>query len=771
MSLAWQMVRHRFAGFAGTFVAVAFGVAVVAGSATIYLSSRPQAPLRYDHAAVLVRSPSIGDDQNGRPEYESWTSAEASSLAGRLREIPGVGDAVVDSTFYVQRMSGGRATGDPEAARVDGHAWSSAALGGYRLTAGVAPARDGDVVVAGLPPGSQLPVITAAGPATWRVTGTTDGPGFYVADPSAARMSAGARVIGLTVTGDAAKVADAARAVVGSEGIVLVGAARDKLEAENVTRVRWLGAQLLIALVTLGVFVTVFVVASTSALSAAQRRREIGLLRSVGATPRQVRRLMYAEAAVVAVLGGIAGVPLGALTAPLLAGPLVDSGLEPAGFTVHPQLPALAGAFVLGLVVALLGVAAVARRASRTPALDALREAAVEQRSMSPMRWIAGVGSGVTGGVLLAALPAVAVEVKSTVGLGGAMLLLTAAAFLSPVVIVPLVRLVTWPWRRAATGMLVREGTLVAVRRVASTAAPVLLTVGFTVLLTGTVATIDKVAGIDETARIPAAAVLAPDGTPGLSAAAVEKQQGTAKLTTRVLVTAGGSTAGHDAAGVTGADGLTLDRETAKELHASPGTALNVRMADGTESTIKVTAVRADAAAEVVLPWETVRRHDPGALAGSVLLTGPPVAAAGARAMSAQDYVQEGLDEDNRLIGIFLVVLIGLGVGYTGLAVANTLLMATSARRAEFRAMRLAGATTGQVLRVTTSEALVAVAVGTALGAAVAAISLNGVRAAVSAELHRAVEIVVPWSSAATVTLACVLVAVAATTAPVLRRR
>jgi putative ABC transport system permease protein len=67
--------------------------------------------------------------------------------------------------------------------------------------------------------------------------------------------------------------------------------------------------------------------------------------------------------------------------------------------------------------------------------------------------------------------------------------------------------------------------------------------------------------------------VSAPDGTPGLSAAAVEKQQGTAKLTTRVLVTAGGSTVGHDAAGVTGADGLTLDRDTAKKLHASPGTA------------------------------------------------------------------------------------------------------------------------------------------------------------------------------------------------------
>ncbi|MEV6842332.1 FtsX-like permease family protein [Actinoplanes sp. NPDC051411] len=771
MSLAWPMVRHRFAAFAGTFIAIAFGVAVVAGATTVYLSSQPQAPARYDQAPVLVRSPSIGDNEDGLPEYESWSATEAATLAERLGAVKGVRDAVADPAFYVQRVSDGHAVGDPEASRIDGHTWSSAALGGYRLMTGVAPEHDGEVAVAGMAPGDELSVITSAGTATWRVTGTTDGPGFYVADQSAARMSAGVRVIGLTVTGDPAQIAEAARSVVGAHGAVLTGSTRDKLEPEEITRVRWLGAQLLIVMVALGVFVTVFVVASTCALTAAQRRREIGLLRSVGATPGQVQRLMYAEVAVVAVLGGLVGVSLGALTAPLLAGPLVDTGLEPTGFTVHAQPLALAGAFLLGLAVALLGVAVVARRASRTPALDALREAAGERRSMTLLRWIAGIGATAGGVALLATLPSMPIGVRSTAGLGGAMLLLTGAAFLSPVVIVPLVRVVTWPWRRAATGMLVREGTLVAVRRVASTAAPVLLTVGFTVLLTGTVATISKVEGLDEKAKIPAATVLAPDGTPGLSAAAVEAQRGTARLSTRVLVAAGGTVAGHDAAGITGRRGLTLDRDTARKLHASAGTALRIRMTDGTESTIKVTAVKADAGADLVLPWETVRRHDPGALADYAVLDGPPVGAAGARAMSAQDYVQEGLDDENQLIDLFLVVMIGLGVGYTGLAIANTLLMATSARRPEFQALRLAGATTGQVLRVTTVEALVSVAVGTALGAVVAAISLNGVRAAVAAELHRAVEIVVPWSSAVTVTVACALVAVAATATPVLRRR
>jgi putative ABC transport system permease protein len=251
-------------------------------------------------------------------------------------------------------------------------------------------------------------------------------------------------------------------------------------------------------------------------LGAAQRRREVGLLRAVGATPGQVRRLMYAETLVVAVAAGLAGVPLGALTAPLLAGPLIDTGLEPGVFTVTAQPLVWAASFALGLVVALAGVWSSARRSSRVPALDALREAAVERRAMTAARWALGLLGTAAGVALLAALPAMPVDARSTAGLAAAMLLLTASALLAPVAIVPLVRALTWPWRTAATGMLLREGTLTGVRRVASTAAPVLLTVGFTVLLTGTVATIGAVTGPSEAAKIPAAMVAAPLGTPGL---------------------------------------------------------------------------------------------------------------------------------------------------------------------------------------------------------------------------------------------------------------
>jgi putative ABC transport system permease protein len=53
----------------------------------------------------------------------------------------------------------------------------------------------------------------------------------------------------------------------------------------------------------------------------------------------------------------------------------------------------------------------------------------------------------------------------------------------------------------------------------------------------------------------------------------------------------------------------------------------------------------------------------------------------------------------------------------------------------------------------------------------VAAISLDGVRSAVAAELDRGVDLVIPWSAALSVTAICAVVAVTATAVPILRKR
>ncbi|WP_349362052.1 ABC transporter permease [Streptomyces sp. H27-C3] len=76
-------------------------------------------------------------------------------------------------------------------------------------------------------------------------------------------------------------------------------------------------------------FVSVFVVASTFAFAVAVRRREFGLLRTAGATPGQIRRLLLSEAAAVGVLASAVGClagqrgPGAARRSPWTAGPRV----------------------------------------------------------------------------------------------------------------------------------------------------------------------------------------------------------------------------------------------------------------------------------------------------------------------------------------------------------------------------------------------------------------------------------------------------------------
>jgi putative ABC transport system permease protein len=74
----------------------------------------------------------------------------------------------------------------------------------------------------------------------------------------------------------------------------------------------------------------------------------------------------------------------------------------------------------------------------------------------------------------------------------------------------------------------------------------------------------------------------------------------------------------------------------------------------------------------------------------------------------AETYPQVGNGTRTRL-ELFLVL--GISLVYAGISLATTLLMATTARRAELRTLSLTGATRGQILAVVVSEALVAVGV------------------------------------------------------------
>ena len=133
---------------------------------------------------------------------------------------------------------------------------------------------------------------------------------------------------------------------------------------------QWLGA---VGLVILAV--AAFLVFNAFAMSVTQRQRQIGLLRSLGLTRRQVMRGVYLEATLV----GGAGTVLG-----LVVGPTVGRGLvvllgEFAGIAYGESPPSPGNmllAAALGLGITTLSVVFPARRAMRISPLEALRESA-----------------------------------------------------------------------------------------------------------------------------------------------------------------------------------------------------------------------------------------------------------------------------------------------------------------------------------------------------------------------------------------------------------
>jgi len=125
---------------------------------------------------------------------------------------------------------------------------------------------------------------------------------------------------------------------------------------------------LLYVLLALSVVVSLFGMMNTVALSVLERTREIGMLRAIGMTRRQVRRMVRQESVVTGLIGAALGMPLGIFLAALVTRSLKDEGLAfslPASTLIAFALVAAAA----GVVAAVLP----ARRASRLDVLTALQ--------------------------------------------------------------------------------------------------------------------------------------------------------------------------------------------------------------------------------------------------------------------------------------------------------------------------------------------------------------------------------------------------------------
>jgi putative ABC transport system permease protein len=127
---------------------------------------------------------------------------------------------------------------------------------------------------------------------------------------------------------------------------------------------------LVYALLSLAVIVSLFGIVNTLALSIHERTRELGMLRAVGMSRRQVRTMVRYEAVITALIGAILGTVLGVVFAALVSRPLADEG-----FGLSYPIATLALLLVLAAVAGVIAAIGPARRASR---LDVLRALAYE---------------------------------------------------------------------------------------------------------------------------------------------------------------------------------------------------------------------------------------------------------------------------------------------------------------------------------------------------------------------------------------------------------
>jgi putative ABC transport system permease protein len=124
---------------------------------------------------------------------------------------------------------------------------------------------------------------------------------------------------------------------------------------------------LIYALLSLAVIVSLFGIANTLALSIHERTRELGMLRAIGMSRRQVRRMIRYEAVITAMIGAVLGLVLGVIFAALISRPLADEG-----FTLSYPIGTLIAIMALAALAGVLVAIAPARRASRLDVLEAL---------------------------------------------------------------------------------------------------------------------------------------------------------------------------------------------------------------------------------------------------------------------------------------------------------------------------------------------------------------------------------------------------------------
>ena len=242
-------------------------------------------------------------------------------------------------------------------------------------------------------------------------------------------------------------------------------------QKEEISQFLTIFRYILLAFAGIGLLVGTFIIYNTFSMIVAQRNRELALLRAIGASRKDVSRSVLTEALLVGVLGGAIGLGLGAAIAAGMLAFTKSQGLPSNGIEVG--LSAIASAVFVGIIVTMLSAWIPARRASRIPPVEAMRESTVEPGAGSLRRrtltgavlGVLAVAALVVGGLGEGSGPALIVAV-------GAVLAIVAVVLAAPALSQPFVGALGGVFQKpfGTVGRLARTNAVRNPRRSAATA-------------------------------------------------------------------------------------------------------------------------------------------------------------------------------------------------------------------------------------------------------------------------------------------------------------
>jgi putative ABC transport system permease protein len=510
-----------------------------------------------------------------------------------------------------------------------------------------------------------------------------------------------------------------------------------------------------------------FLIFNTFSITIAQRIRELGMLRTLGASRGQILRGMLLEATVIGVLGSALGVLAGIGFAGALNAIFKSFGIDLPNTGTVIEARTIIVSLLVGMIVTFAAALSPALRATRVSPMAALLEAELPESRTRGRLFTAVAVLFMLGGVALACVGIFGAlgdsgAAAGAVG-GGAVATLLGVSMFSPRLVRPLASLAGWPLEklRGITGRLARENAVRKPGRTAVTAAALMIGLAVVVFVTVFAAGISASVGNAIDRNFQGDLVLQnTDGFSPISAgAASEAERVEGVRTVSSLSFAGGEYEGSNIMvsavdPATVSDVLSLDWEegSPRTLASLPARGAVVDEAWAGSNDVGVgdrIAIRtplernlmltvegalkdnADLLGNVVTTQETLRtqfgvrdpsmtivRLDPGTDAAAVQ---DAISRAVERRYPTvetlnQQELKDNLDEQiNQLVGFFYVLL-ALAIVISLLGIVTTLALSIHERTRELGLLRAVGMSRRQVKRLVRYESVITALIGAVLG-------------------------------------------------------